>query len=142
MATKKESEAAAKKRKGATAAPTGVDAEGKTLGIVSIHIQTAVNIPGTGQFNELVIEWSCLGLSEEPDSIADTSGNAKLLDPKRAPRTDEAGLHVYFDPPLPAGSYGFNFLFTYNDAVSAGTHAEPTDEERQKEQTKKPAEAA
>ena len=79
-------------------------------------------------FNELVIEWSCLGLSVEPDTITETSGNGRMLDPKRPPTTSDEGLHVYFEPPLNGGNYGFQFLFTYNDAVEART-AKPKKEE-------------
>jgi hypothetical protein len=117
MATKKEKEAAAKKRKGGTAAPKAVSEEA-VLGTISIPVQAWIDAT-SGPFDELVIEWGCLGLSEEPDSIVDTSGNSGLLDPKRPPKTDEEGLHIYFHPPLSADRYGFNFLFSYNEAVLA-----------------------
>jgi hypothetical protein len=98
MATKKEKEAAAKKRKGGTAAPKAVSEEA-VLGTISIPVQAWIDAT-SGPFDELVIEWGCLGLSEEPDSIVDTSGNSGLLDPKRPPKTDEEGLHIYFHPPV------------------------------------------
>lgn len=110
---------AAKKRKGG--ASTKEAAEGRSLGTVLIPVQCSVNVPDVSHFNELVIEWSCLGLSEEPDSINEISGNARLLDPKHPPTTSEEGLHVFFDPPLQAGSYGFQFTFSYIDAVEART---------------------
>jgi len=119
-----------KKRKGSTSpAPKSKTAsvEGEVeavLGEVSIPVLCNVSAYGVTAFDELVIEWSCLGLSEEPDSIRETSGNAKMLDPDRQPSTDDEGLHVFFKPPLQAGNYGFQFIFTYNSAVEART-AEP-----------------
>jgi hypothetical protein len=94
------------------------------LGEVSIPVYCTVSVPQAGTFDELVIEWSCLGLSEEPDSIKETSGNADKLDSDRPPATDDEGLHVFFKPALQAGNYGFRFVFTYNSAVEART-AEP-----------------
>lgn len=134
MAAKK----AKKVRKGATAKPKeGV--EGQVLGSVSIPVLCNINVSQAGYFTELVIEWGCLGLSEEPDSITEISGNHGLLDKKRSPRTDEEGLHVYFDPPLLGGVWGFQFLFGYNEAAEARSFVAedvPTDEELAKEQAK------
>lgn len=111
-----------KKRTSAGAAPKAE--EGKVLGTVSIpvqaHIFTGDNVT---KFNELVIELGCLGLAGEPDAIIETSGNSRMLDPKRPPTTSGEGLHVFFDPPLTGGSYGFHFLLTYNEAVEARTAA-------------------
>jgi hypothetical protein len=116
---KKAKAAPPKKRTSEKAAPKAE--EGKVLGTVSIPVQVSVWTGDVVNFNELVIEWACLGLSEEPDTIIETSGNSRMLDPKRTPHTSEEGLHVYFDPPLLGGNYGFQFLFTYNDAVEART---------------------
>jgi len=117
-----------KKRKGTSPAPKAkATAEGAeaVLGEVSIPVQCSVSIPAdVASFDELVIEWSCLGLSEEPDSIREISGNARMLDSDRQPATDDEGLHVFFKPALQAGNYGFQFVFTYNSAVEART-AEP-----------------
>ena len=118
-----------KKRKGSTSpAPkpkaASVEGEVAVLGEVSIPVLCNVSVMQTTGFDELVIEWSCLGLSEEPDSIRETSGNARMLDPDRLPATDDEGLHIFFKPPLQAGAYGFQFVFTYNSAVEART-AEP-----------------
>jgi len=119
-----------KKRKGSTSpAPKartaeGDDANGPALGEVLIPVQCQVNVMQAGRFDELVIEWSCLGLSEEPDSIKEISGNSDKLDSDRPPATDDEGLHIFFKPPLDAGSYGFKFAFLYNSAVEART-AEP-----------------
>ena len=124
---------AAKQRK--SAAPKE-EKEGTVLGSVSIPVQASIDVSGAVALNEVVIEWACLGLSEEPDSVAETSGNSYLLDKKRAPRTDEEGLHVFFDPPVNGGRYGFQFLFTYNEASEARSSATPTDEERAKEEEK------
>lgn len=125
-ATKKEP--VEKKKRKSTASPALPPPEEKegeasqSLGSVSIPVQTTIRLTAPGTFDELVIEWGCLGLSEEPDSIAETSGNSRLLDPKRPPTTDDEGLHVYFEPPLSgAGNYGFQFMFTYNEAVNART---------------------
>jgi hypothetical protein len=118
-----------KKRKGSTspAPKPKTTAEGEAeavLGEVSIPVQCSVSVPQASAFDELVIEWSCLGLSEEPDSIREISGNAHLLDSDRPAATDDEGLHVFFKPQLQAGNYGFQFVFTYNSAVEART-AEP-----------------
>lgn len=121
------------------------DVEGQVLGSVSIPVLCNVNVSQSNRFNELVIEWGCLGLSEEPDSITEISGNHNLLDTKRAPRTDEDGLHIYFTEPLIGGVYGFQFLFGYNEAVEARSFAAddvPTDEELAKEQAKEERQAA
>ena len=117
---KKESAAAEKKRKGTTATAITA-AEGQVLGTVSIPVFCNVSSGGGTNFDELVIEWGCLGLSEEPDSITEISGNARMLDPERPPTTSEEGLHVFFKPPLAGGTYGFQFHFTYNDAAQART---------------------
>jgi hypothetical protein len=125
----KEKTKTAKKRKGATAAPKA-DTEGLVLGSVLIPVQASVQVGAVAAFNELVIEWGCLGLSEEPDAVTEVSGNARMLDPKRPPFTDEEGLHVFFDPPIAGGtSYGFLFNFLYNDSVEARTAAPKSDEE-------------
>lgn len=130
----KKAKAVPKKRKSEGAAPKAE--EGKVLGTVSIPVQVSIFTGDVANFNELVIEWSCLGLSEEPDTITETSGNGRLLDPKRPPTTSEEGLHVYLDPAQPGGHYGFQFHFGYNDAVEARTAApkskdEPADDEEE-----------
>lgn len=108
--------------------------EGVVTGSVRIPVQASIWVNDVAHFNELVIEWSCLGLSEEPDSIQDTSGNAVLLDPKRPPFTDSEGLHLFFDPPVPGAThYGFKFDFVYNESVIARTAVPKTDEELAKE---------
>lgn len=116
-----------KKRKGSTSpapkAKTTGEAEA-VLGEVSIPVQCSVSVTQANDFDELVIEWSCLGLSEEPDSIREISGNAWMLDSDRPAATDDEGLHVFFKPALKGGNYGFQFVFTYNSAVEART-AEP-----------------
>jgi hypothetical protein len=132
MAKKAQSHAAAaatkKKRKAQSVAPKA-ESENVLLGTVSIVVQLQVTIPNSGPFNEMVIEWGCLGLSEEPDGVTETSGNNRLLDTKRPITTSEEGMHVYFDPPLSgSGAYGFQFLCTYNDAVEARTAKEEEDE--------------
>ena len=63
-----------KKRKGSTspAPKPKTTAEGEVeavLGEVSIPVQCSVSVTQANDFDELVIEWSCLGLSEEPDAI-------------------------------------------------------------------------
>ena len=132
----------AKKRKGATPSPRTTE-EDAVLGSALIGVHASFNIPSdVASFTELVIEWGCLGLSEEPDTISDASGNSHLLDAKRPPYTDEEGLHVFFDPPLSGGGqYGFHFLFGYNDAVHARTAAPKTDEELAKEASDRAAKA-
>jgi hypothetical protein len=118
-----------KKRKGTSPAPKAkaTTAEGEpeaVLGEVAIPVQCNVLVPQANTFDELVIEWSCLGLSEEPDSIKEISGNSIMLDGDRPPATDDEGLHIFFKPELKGGNYGFQFVFTYNSAVEART-AEP-----------------
>ena len=135
MAKKAKAAAPPKKRESTAAAPKAE--EGKVLGTVSIPVQVSVCTGDVVTFSELVIEWSCLGLSVEPDTITETSGNGRMLDPKRPPTTSEEGLHIYFDPPLTGGNYGFQFLFTYNEAVEARAAApsrkkKPTRERRHK----------
>lgn len=124
---KKAAHKPAKKRKTATIAPKEDTEEGvpiANIGSVSLPVEAQVWVPNEGPFNELVIEWGCLGLSEEPDKITEVSANNGLLDPKRLPTTSEEGLHVYFHPPLSgAGLYGFKFLCTYNEAAEARTAA-------------------
>lgn len=111
----------AKKRKSEKVAPREVP-EGQNLGTVSIPVQCDVYVgDNVTNFDELVIEWSCLGLSEEPDKINEISGNGVLLHPDRPPATDDEGLHIFLRQPLPHGSYGFLFRFTYFDAVQART---------------------
>jgi hypothetical protein len=129
-----------KKRKGASAS-TKSATDTQVLGSVTIEVQTQINVTEAGKFNEAVIEWGCLGLSEEPDSITEGSGNGRLLNPKRPPYTDEEGLHIFFDPELEAGVYGFLFYFTYNEAVEART-AEPKSDDQLAEENKKRAAAA
>lgn len=118
-----------KKRKGSTSpAPKArTTAEGEpeaVLGEVTIPVLCSVSVPQASSFDELVIEWGCLGLSEEPDSIKENSGNAYMLDSDRPAATDDEGLHIFFKPALQGGQYGFRFVFTYNSAVEART-AEP-----------------
>ena len=71
----KKAKATAKKRTSEKAAPKAE--EGKVLGSVSIPVQVSIFTGDVANFNELVIEWSCLGLSEEPDTITETSGNGR-----------------------------------------------------------------
>jgi len=123
----KKAKAAPKKRESKGAAPKAE--EGKVLGTVAVPVQASVFTGDVANFNEAVIEWSCLGLTEEPDMIIETSGNGRLLDPKRPPTTSDEGLHIYFDPPLAGGHYGFQFLFTYNDALEARTAAPKSDKD-------------
>lgn len=131
MATKK-AQKPAKKRKAQSVAPKEPK-RGQLLGTVAIPVQTYVTLTNPGVFNELVIEWGCLGLSEEPDKITETSGNNRLLDPKKPITTSEEGLHVYFDPPLTgSGTYGFQFLCTYNEAAEAKSEGpEPKEDDEQ-----------
>jgi len=131
--TKKEKAAAAKKRKAASIAPKP-EKEGRILGTVAIPVQVEIVVPGvTGVWNELVIEWGCLGLSEEPDRVVERSGNSFMLDPDRPITTSEEGMHVYLKPPLAAGgTYGFNLLCIYNEAVEART-APPEEEEAEQQ---------
>ena len=123
---KKAKAAPPKKRESKGAAPKAE--EGKVLGTVSIPVQVSIFTGDVASFSELVIEWSCLGLSEEPDTITETSGNGRLLDPKRPPTTSDEGLHVYLDPAQPGGHYGFQFHFGYNDAVEARAAAPEKDD--------------
>lgn len=116
---KKAQTAAKKKRKAEGVTPKEVK-QGQLLGTVAIPVQTYVTLNNPGVFNELVIEWGCLGLSEEPDKITETSGNNRLIDPKKPITTSEEGLHIFFDPPLTgSGTYGFQLLCTYNEAAEA-----------------------
>lgn len=118
---------AAKKRKTTSIAPK--EEASANLGTVNLTIQTFVGLTGTGTCNELVIEWGCLGLSEEPDKVTEVSANNRLLDPKRPITTSEEGLHIFFDPPLAAsGNIGLQFLCTYNEAVEARTSAPKSDD--------------
>jgi hypothetical protein len=120
------SKPAAKKRKAASVAPKATD-PARPLGTVGIAVQTQITVNDGTPFNELVIEWGCLGLSEEPDSITEISANSRLMDPKRPISTSEEGMHIYFDPPLAgAGVYGFQFMCIYNEAAEPRTS---TDEE-------------
>jgi hypothetical protein len=112
---------APKKRESKGAAPKAE--EGKVLGTVSIPVQVSVFTgDNTSGFNEMVIEWSCLGLAEEPDKIQALS-NTEILDPARPITTSEEGLHLYFRSRQTGGNYGFQLLFTYNDAIEARTAA-------------------
>lgn len=116
--TKERQPAKKKKRKAQSVAPRQQEVPGTLLGTVAIPVQVQVTLANPGVFNELVIEWGCLGLSEEPDSIQEISANNRLVDDKRPITTSEEGLHLYFDPPLNgAGVYGFRLLCTYNEAV-------------------------
>ena len=122
-----------KKRKAQSVAPKE-KTEGTLLGTVAIPVQVQVTLANPGVFNELVIEWGCLGLSEEPDKIEEISANNRLVDPKRPMTTSEEGLHLYFNPPLNgAGIYGFRFLCTYNEAVEA--RSSPPEEEEDDDMT-------
>jgi hypothetical protein len=126
-----------KKRKSTTVAlAPKEEGEAGNIGTVAVEVQTVVALTGAGVFTELVIEWGCLGLSEEPDKIVETSANNRLLDPKRPIETSEEGLHVFFDPPLQgAGNYGFKFQCTYNEAAEARAAAAPkSDDERRDEE--------
>jgi hypothetical protein len=126
--------AKAKKRKTTSIAPK--EEAQANLGTVSVSVQVAVALSGSGMFNELVLELGTLGLSEEPDRIVETSGNNRLLDPKRPIETSEEGVHVFFDPPLSgAGIYGFKFDCVYNEAAEARAAAAPkSDDERRDEE--------
>lgn len=127
----------AKKRKAATIAPKEEKEGAVPLGTVSVPVQLQINVTNPGLWNELVIELATLGLSEEPDKVTETSGNSRLLDPKRPISTSEEGVHLFFDPPLMgAGTYGFQLLCTYNEAAEART-AEPESEEEKKERERK-----
>jgi hypothetical protein len=125
---------AKKPRKGKVAAPAAEGEAQPMYGAVMIPVQAAVSVGAVANFNELVIEWGCLGLSEEPDTLREVSGNATLFDPKRPPYIDADGLHLYFDPPITGNAtYGFQFQFTYNEAAEARTAVPKTDEELAKE---------
>ena len=139
MAAKKQSAkdtAAKKKRKSEGVKPKQESAEGEApkYGNVSFIVQTQLTLT-EGLHNDVVIEWRCLGLAEEPDSITDASGNHNLFDKDRPMTTDEDGLHMYFDPPLAGPSvYGFQLVVSYNEAVEAKTTPKDEDEkERQRE---------
>lgn len=137
-----------KKRKSDTALSQRVTKEapeGQTLGWVTIPVQCGCYVgDNVTNFDELVVEWRCLGLSEEPDKITETSGNAVLLHPDRPPATDDEGLHIFFRNALPHGTYGFQFNFIYYDSVQART-ADPETvkklKEAREEQEAVPAEA-
>jgi len=127
----KTKEVAKKKRKAANVAPKEAK-EGQLLGTVSIPVQVEIAVPNTAAFDELVIEWGCLGLSEEPDSISERSGNSHLLDGKRPITTSEEGMHLFFDPPISVavgGTIGFCLICTYNDAVEARTAPEENEDD-------------
>jgi len=125
----------AKKRKAEGVAPKEAE-EGKNIGTIAVSVQTVVTLAGDGLFDELVIELGTLGLSEEPDRIVETSGNNRLLDPKRPITTSEEGVHLFFSPPLNgAGVYGFQLQCIYNDAVEARTAAPPKSEDADSEHT-------
>lgn len=100
------------------------------LGSVAIPILFQVTLNATTSFNELVIEWGCLGLSEEPDSISEVTGASEMLDKKRPGgpiTTSEEGLHLYFDPPVVgsgSGTYAFKILCGYNEAVEPRSSVE------------------
>ena len=120
----------AKKRKAASVAPKQ-EKEGQQLGTVSIPVQVEVAVPNTSPFDELVIEWGCLGLSEEPNRITDASGNSHLLDPERPITTSEEGMHLFFKPPISVavgGTIGFKLVCTYNESAEARTAAPEDDE--------------
>jgi hypothetical protein len=108
------------------------------LGTVSIPVQVELVVQNISPFDEFVIEWGCLGLSEEPDKITERSGNSYLLDPDRPITTSEEGLHMYFKPPLAgAGTDGFSLVCTYNEAVEARTaekEEKDEDDDRTREQ--------
>src|SRR3954471_22287438 len=113
------------------------------LGSVAIPILFQVTLNATTSFNELVIEWGCLGLSEEPDSITEVTGASEMLDKKRPGgpiTTSEEGMHMFFDPPLVAsGVYGFKVLCGYNEAVEPKLQAKETPEqqdEREREEAR------
>jgi hypothetical protein len=121
-----------KKRKSATSPPKEAKEDAPPLGSVAIAVQVELKVENTSPFDEFVIEWGCLGLSEEPDRVFDRSGNSHLLDPERPITTSEEGLHIYFKPPLAgAGTYGFNLVCVYNEAVEARTA--PPEEEHEAE---------
>jgi hypothetical protein len=138
--------ASGKKRKSSGGERTSerkLEREGQTLGTVSVPVQCEVYVgDNVGRFNELVIEWACLGLAEEPDVIKERSGNAVLLHPERPLVTSEEGLHVFFKDDLPHGTYGFQFLAVYFDSVEART-ADPEkvkklEEAREKHEEQEP----
>src|SRR5262245_24994950 len=115
----KKAKAAAKKRKAASVAPKE-EKEGANIGSVAISVLAHVKLSGDSLFDELVIEWGCLGLSEEPDQVVETSGNNRYLDPKRPITTSEEGMHLFFSPPLGgAGTYGFQLQCIYDIAAEA-----------------------
>jgi hypothetical protein len=81
-------------------------------------VQVTIFLDELGPFNELVIDTASLGLFKQPDALVEISGNARMLDPTRPANMDGKDVHVFFDPPLQGGlAYGFNFLFSFNDAV-------------------------
>lgn len=135
----------AKKSKPRKAAPK--KGENLVLGSVMIPVKCTLNIGPAANISEFVIEWACLGLSEEPDSIAEVSGNSRLVDGRQEPYTDEDGLHVFFDPPLAGNasgitSIGLEFHCSYNEAVEARSTPRKTDLEIAKEKEKREEAAA
>ncbi|MET0537397.1 MAG: hypothetical protein ABWZ64_05485 [Xanthobacteraceae bacterium] len=90
------------------------DAKGSAI----VPVRLAVNLPATALVNEIAIDLAKLGLTGTPDSVAEISGNARLLHASKPPEIKDGSLHVHFDPPLAGGtSYGFQFNFVYDDAV-------------------------
>jgi hypothetical protein len=126
-----------KKRKAQSVAPKErTQEQAMMLGSVQLPVLFQVTLTNQGAFNELVIEWGCLGLSEEPDSIQEVTSNP-VLDKNKPITTSEEGLHLYFDPPLTgAGVYGFKILCSYNEAVEPRSQAPeaPEPDEPTKEQ--------
>ena len=95
--------------------------EGQVLGAVSVVVQIEVwSGSSVGFFDEAVIEWRCLGLSEEPDEVTEISGN-RSVDPDRPMTTSEEGLHVFFKPAHEGGTFGLQLACKYNDAVECRT---------------------
>lgn|SRR5262245_9111074 len=135
----KAKDVAPKKRKSSVspAQQTATAEEGESgppLGSVTIAVQVWLKVENPSPFDEFVVEWATLGLSEEPDKIVDRSGNSHLLDPDRSITTSDEGLHIYMKPPLAgAGTYGFNLLCTYNEAVKARTAAPPEEDDEHRE---------
>lgn len=126
MAKKAQSQTAAakkKKRKAQSVAQKErTEQQAQRLGSIGILITFQVVVTNTASFNELVIEWGCLGLSEEPDSISEVTGASDMLDRNKPITTDEDGMHMYFDPPLASTGttvYGFKVLCSYNEAVES-----------------------
>lgn len=120
MAKKAHESAPAKKKRKAQSVAPKEPKKGQRLGTVAIPVLAYVTLRDSGTFDELVIEWGCLGLSEEPDKI---TSEASWIDRARPITTSEEGLHVYFNPPLTGAvagtSFGLQLLCTYNEAVEA-----------------------